>query len=543
LTTATASRTEIKGFIEAKASPAGEIEAIFSVFGNIDRDGDVVTREALAPYHGQSIGIVDSHDWSLKSWIGRGVIDVTAADARVKGRLFMDSESGRDAYAKLREMGSLAQWSWAFRIAENGATYEKRDGRTVRRITRLAEGPYEASVVLQGSNPETGTVSLKARGFGELDSWLSDVRGESEDDSFSAKSLARRGYDVQDEWLQYKGVAIYPASVVEKPADDDRHELVALRKEARTVTSPEYGSAFWAHLRAAPHQSPLISTQIKALSEGTDGSGGYLVPGELLAAITAQRAASAVVRPFATVVPTIRDVLQIPMSAPASSDPDNWASDLLAQWVGEVPSFTSADPSFQLINIPVRKLWLPLRVSSDLFMDAPALEAHIAATGGENLAAREDQGFIAGAGFGVEPLGIINDGSLASASVGAPTVAGVQGLVEALPAQYRGRARWLLNNALEADIRALVHTNGDFAYPRDGAGTIEGRPVSLTPFTGNSTAVFGALASFYIADRLSMSLRVLRERYADTDEIGILLKSRVGGAVVRANGLKLGTTP
>jgi HK97 family phage major capsid protein len=384
--------------------------------------------------------------------------------------------------------------------------------------------------------------------FDDLNQWLSEVSGGADDDWLSAKSLARRGFDVQFGMLEFRGQAIYPAGVVAAPRDEDTLDLRKLRAEASVTLRPEYGTAWMCWLREYRHYGKdailvIGRAEGKALSEGSDGSGGYAVPPEFAASIAAQRAANAVVRPLATVLPCGSDQLVVPMAQPAT-DADTYRSNLLASWHGETPAWTSSDPSFQQVVIPVRKLRIPLTVSNDLWADAPALAAHIAATGGANLAAAEDIGIITGAGTPLVPLGIINSGA-ESIDLNAPDAAGVRAVVKELPAQYRRAARWIMSTGLDDQIRALTAdaTVAVPLYPRDGTGgTIEGYPVELSPALNDDTAIFGDLSSVFIADRMTLSLQLMRERFADTDQTGILLKSRVGSAVVLLNGLKIGAT-
>jgi HK97 family phage major capsid protein len=43
-----------------------------------------------------------------------------------------------------------------------------------------------------------------------------------------------------------------------------------------------------------------------------------------------------------------------------------------------------------------------------------------------------------------------------------------------------------------------------------------------------------------VADRQRLSVQVLRERYADTDQVGVVLINRVGGALANPDAVRVG---
>lgn len=131
----------------------GQIEAVFSTFGVVDRDGDIVEVGAIAD--GQPVPMVWSHDWSRI--VGKGVTRVDSERAVFDGAFFTQTAAGRDAYETVKAMGELQEYSWGFRILD--ADFVQRDEEYVRVIKRAEL--FEVSPVLVGAGRGTGTLSLK----------------------------------------------------------------------------------------------------------------------------------------------------------------------------------------------------------------------------------------------------------------------------------------------------------------------------------------------------------------------------------------------
>lgn len=132
----------------------GVLSAVFSTFGIVDSDGDVLTASAFTD--GQPVPMVWSHQWDKP--IGKGVIKVESERAVFNGRLWLDTDDGEQAYRKIKNAGDLQEYSWGFQIkaAEPGV----QDGDPVRFITSAEV--FEVSPVLVGANRETYTLAIKS---------------------------------------------------------------------------------------------------------------------------------------------------------------------------------------------------------------------------------------------------------------------------------------------------------------------------------------------------------------------------------------------
>ena len=65
--------------------------------------------------------MVWSHKWDMP--IGKGTIAQDDDKAVFKGEFFMDTESGKEAYNLVKNMGDMQQWSFGYKV--NDSEYAK----------------------------------------------------------------------------------------------------------------------------------------------------------------------------------------------------------------------------------------------------------------------------------------------------------------------------------------------------------------------------------------------------------------------------------
>jgi len=131
----------------------GDVEAVFSVFDEIDSDGDVVLAKAFTD--GQEVAMAWHHQWP--TIIGKGIVRVETDRAVFDGKFFLDTAAGLDAYKTVKQMGDLQEWSFGFMVTEM-EDIEIGD-KTARGISNL--DLYEVSPVLKGANSNTTTLAVK----------------------------------------------------------------------------------------------------------------------------------------------------------------------------------------------------------------------------------------------------------------------------------------------------------------------------------------------------------------------------------------------
>ena len=140
----------------------GAVEAVFSVYNNLDSDGDVVIPGAIkSGFKDNQVPMVFAHKWDQP--IGKGVIETDDDKAIFKGSFFMGTEAGKEAYNLAKEMGDLQEWSFGFRINDYEVaqfTKDCSDEVDARYLKDLEV--FEVSPVLVGANRETYTLAIKS---------------------------------------------------------------------------------------------------------------------------------------------------------------------------------------------------------------------------------------------------------------------------------------------------------------------------------------------------------------------------------------------
>ena len=140
--------------VEFKSGMDGEFEAVFSTFGVIDKDGDIVKESAIES--GLTLPVMWSHEvWERP--VGIGKVSKEGNRAIIKGQ-FIDSTAGRDARATVMATKDIQELSWGFKILESSD--ETHEGQRVRVIEKT--DPHEVSFVLRGAGEGTGIRRVKS---------------------------------------------------------------------------------------------------------------------------------------------------------------------------------------------------------------------------------------------------------------------------------------------------------------------------------------------------------------------------------------------
>lgn len=143
----------------------GQVKAVFSLFNDVDSDGDVVLPTAIKSGFdevNETVPMVWAHQWDKP--IGKGYIKKDSEKAVFDGEFFMDTESGAEAYKLVKNMGELQQWSFGFRVNDSEYGKFKKDGKEETEVRYLKDlSVYEVSPVLVGANQDTFTMAIKSQ--------------------------------------------------------------------------------------------------------------------------------------------------------------------------------------------------------------------------------------------------------------------------------------------------------------------------------------------------------------------------------------------
>ncbi len=418
-------------------------------------------------------------------------------------------------------------------------------------------GPLKALLAQKGLSVKmTELFNFESRTF------LEDVTQDL-DLGLSTKSLVRRGFDSDGKVISYKGAALWPASIL-STSDEDSAEITAHRKHVTTILDENYSRAFTKYLDLAFRNesksvaySLLSERERKALMEGNDSGGGFMVPADHMGTMLSRVAAKSIVRRGARVFPTLRDQLTIPAFAANGSV---YSSGFTGTWVPEVPLWTETDPNIEAFTISVKKQRIGAKLSRDLVRDVGGVE-WLTSNGADNLAAGEDAVFLNGSGANGQPEGILNGGITAIDVEGstANTISNTTGadgsgskmltLAGSLPAQYQRDAVLVTASATEASVNKLVDASRRFLFPRrrgpDGRRELIGYPVEDSPHIplegtdANKVVLIGDLNGYVVAQRGLVSM-VLMEKFVDSDQVGVVLIDRIGGGVFNPDAFRAG---
>jgi len=261
----------------------------------------------------------------------------------------------------------------------------------------------------------------------------------------------------------------------------------------------------------------------KALAEGSDESGGYLVPVEQGARLVEMlRARTAVRAAGATVVPMAGDTLQIPAQAGGAT----------AYWVAENSAITGSDQTWGQVMLQAKKLAALTKLSSELFEDSdPGVEALVMADLARVLALEEDLKYLTGDGTGNTPTGLehisgVNvDTTTLGDNGGVPDFDDLADLLYRLDADNvagEGRA-WIMHprtlntlRKIKKDAGSADYVWSDPAAPGDppslwGLPVYATTAISIAQTRGTSadcsTVYLGCWPDFVIGQRKALELR------------------------------------
>ncbi len=276
-----------------------------------------------------------------------------------------------------------------------------------------------------------------------------------------------------------------------------------------------------------------LQKELRAMSEGTAGSGGYLVPEEFAQLVITKKSAIAKMRKYATVIPTVRDSLHVPYDNANAS----------VSWEAENSTPTPSNPTFSEAALTPYKLKVLSVTSNELLADANIqVINYLADQFARLMAAEEDKQFFTGNGSS-KPTGVRTmtpDQTVAQAGA-TLAYSDILDCFMNLPEQYRNVAQWFTSPTGVQLIMGLVDSNGRPifmpSYEVGKPGMLFGRPLlevadfptNLGTHSNTTELWIGDLSTYVIADRQDFQLAVSTERYFENDQTAIKATQRVDG--------------
>lgn len=328
-------------------------------------------------------------------------------------------------------------------------------------------------------------------------------------------------------------------------------------KAWKAIKQDGYREAFHNYLRKGWHG--LANVEQKLLQEGADPSGGYLAPEDMLNEIVMRKPTPVRVRGYVRSMNTTRDAVVFPKVNYSASDNNLYTTGIKVTWTGEVPATATqsrvTDPVFGQIRIPIYTAMMSEPITNDLLEDsAVALQPWLEERYAETIELLDDNMILNGTGVG-QPTGILaNPGGtnqpavIHSGSASALTADGLVTLAGSLPEQYDDEARFVMSKTSGwMNVRKLKDGDGRYLA---GMGTGDSGlrsvgfknpelldyPVNYSGFmpaiaAGAYPILFGDLRGYYFVRRVGVSIQVLRELYAETNQVLLLARYRIGGEV------------
>lgn len=298
----------------------------------------------------------------------------------------------------------------------------------------------------------------------------------------------------------------------------------------KPATTSEYTTAFWDGMHTGVLQN--------ILKEGSDGSGGYLVPDTFEEKLVQGLSEENILRRIGRIVNTTHD-LHIPTIR----------SKGMATWVEEGKPWTFTDVEYGRITLNAHKLAASIMVSDELLADsAECLENYIEQVFCETMGACEEESFLCGNGTD-RPLGLIHQAPVGAVSKTENIIDmdDMLDLLYSVKAPYRKNAVWLLSESAYIELRKTKTHNGKYVWQPSATENepemLFGYPVFTTKHLGNTvsgekTALFGDFGYYWISDRNKRSIKRLSERFADRGMVAFVATQRVDAKLVLPEAIK-----
>lgn len=318
----------------------------------------------------------------------------------------------------------------------------------------------------------------------------------------------------------------------------------------------DYASAFRKILQHGPTNAALAMTDREraafgrvqrmrnALVIGTDSSGGYMVPLHLDPAILLSSDGS------------VNPLRQIARVEQITSDVWNGVSSagVTAEWLAESAEAADATPTLGQPTVPVHKAsaWVPF--SYEWAQDARRGEEELAILLTDAADQLEAAAYSTGTGTG-QPTGLITalDGTaseVAPATAETFDSADVYSTLEAVPARFRARAKWMAALSTINSVDRFETTNGAKLFARVGdvepvllqrrlfenSGMRGTADIDPAVTSDNHILVAGDFRNFLIVDRIGSTIDFVQNVFGannrPTGERGLFMWFRTGSDVL-----------
>jgi len=296
------------------------------------------------------------------------------------------------------------------------------------------------------------------------------------------------------------------------------------------VNQPEYHNHFWNYLMGKEDNK-------KILDLGRKTTGAYVMPTTSSKKFEDKLNAESLFRQLAT----YHYAPNGPSSILAKVNTDS------AEWVGPGGAINAYDAinDFSTYKLNDHKLAVIMQLDSSFLHDNHNIfESYFTDRLVKDFAHAEERGFINGTGEDM-PTGILAEdgGAEVGVTADAITFENVVKLFFSAKPEYRKNGVWMMSSETALAIRSLTDAAGQPLW-NHANDTILGKKVYISEYmpgaeSGSKPIAFGDFSYYWIVERTSMTIRTLRERFFETDQIGYLAFELLDGKLIRPEAIKV----
>ena len=296
------------------------------------------------------------------------------------------------------------------------------------------------------------------------------------------------------------------------------------------VNQPEYHNHFWNYLMGKEGHETFLDL-------GRKVTGAYAMPTTSSKKFEDKLKAESLFRQLSTV----HYAPNGPSSILARVNTDS------AEWVGPGGAISAYDAinDFSTYKLNDHKLAVIMQLDASFLHDNHNIfESYFTDRLVKDFAHAEERGFINGTGEDM-PTGILaeNGGAEVGVTADAITFENVVKLFFSAKPEYRKNGVWLMSSETALVIRSLTDNAGQPLWNHTN-DTILGKKVYISEYmpgaeSGSKPIAFGDFSYYWIVERTSMTIRTLRERFFETDQIGYLAFELLDGKLIRLEAIKV----
>jgi len=273
-------------------------------------------------------------------------------------------------------------------------------------------------------------------------------------------------------------------------------------------------------------------TEQRALAGGTDAAGGYTVP-----TVTS---AQLIDLARANMVLSTAGAQTIPLDS-AENVVAKVTADPTPAWRVENAAVNESDPTFGGVILKPKSIAVMVKASVELMSDSLNLETELPNVLAKAMAQEIDRVGLIGSGTDPEPTGIVNYSGLTSNTYAGGALAGYGPIMTARGALHGANERLGAVVMASRDENTLASLTASDGQPLNMPRVLEQVPMLHTtaiPTDGGagsneSQIIAGDFSQLLIGVRSSIRVEILRERFMDNMQFGLIAHARIDFAAAR----------